>query len=125
MHVGQHLIGLDLRVAQFTPYDPMRGKVAYKREMASKKSILNQMYQTMNQMKPFGQQKMGGGGQVNADELKEINLGTDKEPRPIYVSSLLTLEEESKYFELLMEYKDVFTWTYKEMSGLDPTIAVH
>ena len=68
---------------------------------------------------------MGEGGQVNVDELKEINLGTDKEPHPIYVSSLLTLEEESKYFELLMEYKDVFTWTYKEMSGLDPTIAVH
>ena len=62
---------------------------------------------------------------MNVDELKEINLGTDKEPRLIYVSSLLTLEEESKYFELLMEYKDVFTWTYKEMSGLDPTIAVH
>ena len=24
-----------------------------------------------------------------------------------------------------MEYKDVFAWTYKEMPGLDPTIAVH
>ena len=66
---------------------------------------------------------------MNVDELKvnveSSKIGTDKEPRPIYVSSLLTLEEESKYFELLMEYKDVFTWTYKEMSGLDPTIAVH
>ena len=41
------------------------------------------------------------------------------------MSSLLTLEEESKYFELLMEYKDVFAWTYKEMPGLDPTVAVH
>ena len=41
MHVGQHLIGLGLRVAQLTPYDPRRGKVAYKREIASKKSILN------------------------------------------------------------------------------------
>ena len=59
------------------------------------------------------------------DELKELNLGIDKEPRPIYVSSLLTLEEESKSFELLMDYKVVFAWTYKEMPGLDPTIAVH
>ena len=24
-----------------------------------------------------------------------------------------------------MEYKDVFAWTYKEMPGLDPTVAVH
>ena len=70
-------------------------------------------------------QRRCDGGQATVDELKELNLGTSEEPRPIYVSSLLTLEEESKYFELLMEYKDVFTWTYKEMLGLDPTIAVH
>ena len=56
---------------------------------------------------------------------KKLNLGTDEEPRPIYVSSLLTPEEESKYFEFLTEYKDVFAWTYKEMLGVDPTIAVH
>ena len=48
------------------------------------------------------------GGQATVDDLKELNLGTSEEPRPIYVSSLLTPEEESKYFELLMEYKDVF-----------------
>ena len=65
------------------------------------------------------------GGQATVDELKELNLGTSEEPRPIYVSSLLTSEEESKYFELLMEYKDVFAWIYKEMPGLDPTVAVH
>ena len=68
---------------------------------------------------------MGGGGEATIDKLKELNLGTNKEPRLIYVSSLLTPEEESKYFELLMEYKDVFAWTYKEMPGLDPTIVVH
>ena len=65
------------------------------------------------------------GGQAPIDELKELNLGTSEEPCPIYVSSLLTPEEESKYFELLMEYKDVFAWTYKEMPSLDPTVAVH
>ena len=42
------------------------------------------------------------GGQATVDELRELNLGTSEEPRPIYVSSLLTPEEESKYFELLM-----------------------
>ena len=65
------------------------------------------------------------GGQAIVDELKELNLGTDKEPCPIYVSLLLTPDEESKYFELLMEYKDLFAWTYKEMPGLDPIIVVH
>ena len=65
------------------------------------------------------------GGQATVDELKELNLGTSEEPRPIYMSSLLTPEEENKYFELLMEYKDVFAWTYKEMPCLDPIVAVH
>ena len=55
------------------------------------------------------------GGQATVDDLKELNLGTNEEPRPIYVSSLLTPKEENKYFELLMEYKDVFAWAYKEM----------
>jgi len=29
-------------------------------------------------------------GQSTVDELKELNLGTNEEPRPIYVSSSLT-----------------------------------
>jgi len=33
-------------------------------------------------------------GQATVDDLKELNLGANEEPCPIYVSSLLTLEEE-------------------------------
>ena len=29
------------------------------------------------------------------------------------------------YIELLSEYKDVFTWSYKEMPELDPKVVVH
>ncbi|XP_070005329.1 uncharacterized protein [Nicotiana sylvestris] len=57
--------------------------------------------------------------------LKEVNLGTDEEPRPTYLSVLLEVDEESTYIELLKEYRDVFAWSYKEMSGLDPKVAVH
>jgi len=64
-------------------------------------------------------------GQTTVDELKELNLGNNEEPRPIYVSSSLTPEEEKQYLELLYEYKDVFAWNYKEMFGLDPKVAVH
>jgi len=59
------------------------------------------------------------------DELKELNLRTLEEPCYIYVSSLLTFEEEKEYFNLLGEYKDVFTWSYQEMPRLDPKVAVH
>ena len=64
-------------------------------------------------------------GQATVNDLKELNLGTKEEPRPIYISSLLTQEEEKEYFDLLLECKDVFTWSYKEMPGLDPKVIVH
>lgn len=59
------------------------------------------------------------------DELKEVSLRTTKEPRPTFNSVLLTPEEEEGYLKLLVEYKDVFSWTYKEMLGLNPSIALH
>ncbi|GAA0173822.1 hypothetical protein LIER_27357 [Lithospermum erythrorhizon] len=62
---------------------------------------------------------------ITVDKLKEINLGIGDEPRPTYISALLMPEEEAGYVALLKEFKDVFAWTYKEMPGLDPKIAVH
>ncbi|XP_057461067.1 uncharacterized protein LOC130751463 [Actinidia eriantha] len=59
------------------------------------------------------------------DDLNEINLGTLDDPRPVYISALLTSEEQKMYIELLSECKDVFAWSYKEMPGLDPKVAVH
>ncbi|KAM1773936.1 hypothetical protein ACFX12_043370 [Malus domestica] len=63
------------------------------------------------------------GGQATVDDLKELNLGTSEEPKPIFVSALLSADEIKKYYKLLLEYKDVFAWTYKEIPGLDPIIA--
>ncbi|KAM2959947.1 hypothetical protein FF1_029702 [Malus domestica] len=65
------------------------------------------------------------GGQATVDDLKELNLGTKDEQKPIFVSALLRTDEIDEYYQLLSEYKDVFAWTYKEMPGLDPVIDVH
>nr|XP_027100429.1 uncharacterized protein LOC113719420 [Coffea arabica] len=65
------------------------------------------------------------GVKVTVDDLKEINLGTSEDPRPIYISALLNLDEEKAYIERFREYQDIFAWTYKEMPGLDPKVAVH
>ncbi|KAM1024584.1 hypothetical protein EV2_038916 [Malus domestica] len=65
------------------------------------------------------------GGQAIVDDLKELNLGTKNEQKPIFVSALLSADEIKEYYQLLSEYKDVFAWTYKEMPGLDHVIAVH
>jgi len=38
---------------------------------------------------------------------------------------MLTPEKEKEYFSLLSKYRDVFAWSYREMLGLDPKVAVH
>ena len=65
------------------------------------------------------------GGQCTVDELVEINLGTEDDPRPTFVSASLTLQERESYREFLIEFRDCFAWSYKEMPGLDPQVATH
>ncbi|XP_070013590.1 uncharacterized protein [Nicotiana sylvestris] len=65
------------------------------------------------------------GVKTTVDSLREVNLDIDEEPRPTYLSVLLEADEESTYIELLKEFRDVFAWSYKEMSGLDPKVVVH
>jgi hypothetical protein len=65
------------------------------------------------------------GGQPTVDELVEVNLGTEDDPRPTFVSATLTEEEREGYRSFLMEYRDCFAWNYKEMPGLDPRVATH
>ncbi|KMT05777.1 hypothetical protein BVRB_7g166170 [Beta vulgaris subsp. vulgaris] len=70
-------------------------------------------------------QTLEDGGQSKVDDLKKLSLGTLDEPLPIFVIALPTPEEEKAYLELLMEYNDVFAWSYREMPGLDPRVVVH
>ncbi|KAL0361639.1 UNVERIFIED_CONTAM: hypothetical protein Sradi_3848400 [Sesamum radiatum] len=65
------------------------------------------------------------GVKTTVDELKEINLGDVENPWPIYINALLTDDEMKAYVELLHEFKDIFVWSYKEMPGLDPKVAIH
>ncbi|GAA0168367.1 hypothetical protein LIER_23099 [Lithospermum erythrorhizon] len=56
---------------------------------------------------------------------EELNFKKQPQPRPTYISALLTAIEEAEYATLLKEFEDVFSWTYKEILGLDPKVAVH
>jgi hypothetical protein len=59
------------------------------------------------------------------DELKKITLGTVKNPRLTFINTNLSLEEEMNYMKLLMEYRDIFVWSYNEMSSLDQRVVVY
>ena len=65
------------------------------------------------------------GGQQTVDELVEINLGSEDDPRPTFVSATLSPKECEDYKQFLMKYRDCFSWSYKEMPSLDPCVATH
>ncbi|CAL2277247.1 unnamed protein product [Prunus armeniaca] len=59
------------------------------------------------------------------DPLLEINVGTEPEPRPLFVSQLLNPELVVEIIGLLHEYKDCFAWDYHEMPGLPRSLVEH
>lgn len=55
----------------------------------------------------------------------DINLGMKIEPKIIKLGANLSPEEQTTLVALLMEFADVFAWTYVDMPRLDPSIVVH
>ena len=57
---------------------------------------------------------------------KEINLAKPgEEPRPIFISDQLSLEDEEKLISLIKANEDCFAWTYKDMKGVPPEVVKH
>lgn len=59
------------------------------------------------------------------EELVEVNLSEGGEERMVKISKSLLEEENRRLISLLREYKDVFTWKYEEMPGLNPKLVTH
>src|SRR5436190_22837401 len=59
------------------------------------------------------------------DALLQVNMGDEANPKPIYISDTLSLEEKADLIALIREYIDVFAWHYEDMPGLDPKVATH
>ena len=57
------------------------------------------------------------------EETQPINLRIDDEPKMIQVGNTLTISEKDALVAHLTEFKEVFTWSYKDMSGIDTNIA--
>ncbi|CAL2240301.1 unnamed protein product [Prunus armeniaca] len=59
------------------------------------------------------------------DPLQEINLGTEEDPMPTFISALLKEPLKSELIALLQEFRDCFAWHYHEMLGLDRELVEH
>ena len=58
-------------------------------------------------------------------DLETIDFGTEDQPRELKIGSPLSTDENDRLIHLLRSYLDVFTWYYKDMPGLDPSIVQH
>jgi len=52
-------------------------------------------------------------------------LGDKANPKPIFVSEILSPPEKEGLICLMREYIDVFSWNYEDMPGLDSQVAMH
>ncbi|XXG47440.1 hypothetical protein AAC387_Pa02g2086 [Persea americana] len=59
------------------------------------------------------------------DSVQKIDLGTPDNSRPVFISKNIKDDELPEYVSFLHEFVDCFAWSYIEMPGLDPKIAVH
>jgi len=58
------------------------------------------------------------------DLVKNLNLGTPEYPKLVKIAKDLG-EYKGKVKELLLKFKDVFAFTYKDMKGIPPHICEH
>ena len=62
---------------------------------------------------------------VKVSQLEEVDLGTENKQRPVNVVKEMPKDEKKAMIELLMNFRDVFVWSYEDMRGLDPQLYQH
>ncbi len=57
-------------------------------------------------------------------QLMKLNLGSDAKPQ-LKINAQLETSKVLELKQLLKEFKDVFTWTYKDLKGIPLELAEH
>ncbi len=59
------------------------------------------------------------------EQIVKLNLGSKKELKEVLINAILPSIFQAQFKEVLMEYKDVFTWSYKELKGIPREVCDH
>ena len=62
---------------------------------------------------------------VLIEETRPVNINLTKTPHITYIVASLQNEQANLLIEVLHENLGCFTWSYQDMPGLDPKLAVH
>ena len=66
------------------------------------------------------------GNMANISPTININISTNLDiVEEIMLGASLSLEEVASYKALFQEFRDIFSWSYTKMPGLDPSIVEH
>ncbi|KAH9327514.1 hypothetical protein KI387_007692, partial [Taxus chinensis] len=55
----------------------------------------------------------------------EINIHTEEDPHVVKIGQSLNTSEQATFTTFLRTRNQAFAWSYADMPGIDPTIAVH
>ena len=69
--------------------------------------------------------KCTNGHSSKVEEVEEVNIGTDNDPKIIKIEKDLDPGIRSDLIQLLKDKKGVFAYSYGDMPGIDPSIAQH
>ena len=62
---------------------------------------------------------------VEENQVEDLNLGTDVEPKIVRLSKKVSEEYKRNYLKLFQSYKDVFAWSYQDLKIFDINIMQH
>jgi hypothetical protein len=52
------------------------------------------------------------------EQLVKLNLGNQEKLKEVLINAILPSVFQTQIKKVLMEYKDVFAWSYKELKGI-------
>jgi hypothetical protein len=59
------------------------------------------------------------------EEVEDVNIGTNQEPKLVKISKKLPAKVKKKYVDLLKQYSDVFAWYYDDLKVYDTSVIRH
>ena len=63
--------------------------------------------------------------QPHEEPVETMNLGTETDKKEVKIGANLELSVKQRLIQMLYNYVEIFSWSYKDMPGLDTDIVVH
>jgi len=59
------------------------------------------------------------------EPLKKLNLGNEGDPKEVLINAILPMSFQAQSKRLLVNYHNVFAWSYKDLKGMPREICEH